>query len=241
MNNSITYFRYLLISIFLFFIVSCSNRDKKEVDADIITEPMQIDSKVSDNIKAALTELKNNSKKIDDSMQIQLPGIVNQFYTRYEYKPVWSRTQTWLPAAESLFQFIYNAENEGLFPDDYHYKRLKFLKDTLDADSLTRMNARYWTNADLLLTDGFMNIIKDLKQGRLQPDSLSLNKDSVLVDKFFVASLSELVKNKDFDGLIRSIQPKHTSYWELKKGIKDFVNSMDRRVYTHINFPFKKI
>jgi len=103
-----------------------------------------------------------------------------------------------------------------------------------------RMNALLWTRADILLTDGFMQIIKDLKQGRLQPDSLSLNKDSLLVDKFFVASLNELVEKKDINGLFVSLQPVHKNYWELKKGIKRFVDSMDRRVFTHLSYPFKR-
>ena len=117
---------------------------------------------------------------------------------------------------------------------------IKTVKRHLDADSLTRMDAALWTKADMLLTDGFMHIIKDLKQGRLQHDSVSLNKDSVLVDKFFVATLNELLEKKNFSRLLRSLQPKHKNYWELKKGIKRFVDSMDRREYTHMDFPFKR-
>jgi murein L,D-transpeptidase YcbB/YkuD len=145
-----------------------------------------------------------------------------------------------LPLADSLFQFIEHAEYEGMFPDDYHYKFLKVLKDTLNADSLTRMNAAFWTKADLLLTDGFMLISKHLKQGRLQADSLSLNKDSVPGDIFFIATLNELLNKNDLSGLLTSLQPEHKSYWELKKGIKRFVDNMDKREFTFITYPFKR-
>ena len=40
--------------------------------------------------------------------------------------------------------------------------------------------------------------------------------------------------------MIESLQPKHKNYWELKKGIKRFVDSMDRREYTHVTYPFKR-
>ncbi len=232
-------YRQFSSCIFLLFILSCGNNDSKK-DENIIADPKAMDNKVADNISNALKNALDNSGKIDDSTTIELKQIANEFYSKNDYKPVWSSRGKWYSLADSLYQFIANAEDEGLFPSDYHYKDLKFVKDTLDADSLTRMNAALWTKADLLLTDGFMHIIKDLKQGRLQPDSLSLNKDSVLVDKFFIATLNELLQKKDFTGLLNSLQPKHKNYWELKKGIKRFVDSMDRRDYTHVTFPFKR-
>ncbi|MBK7435145.1 MAG: L,D-transpeptidase family protein [Chitinophagaceae bacterium] len=37
-----------------------------------------------------------------------------------------------------------------------------------------------------------------------------------------------------------SIQPRHKGYWALINGIKGFLDSMDRRTYTYINFPYRK-
>ena len=224
--------------IFLLFCLSCNNNKKK--DENIVTNPNAMNSRVADNIKSILQDVLYNSGKIDDSTQIGSPQIVKTYYSRTDYKPVWSSMGKWLPLADSLYQYIAQAENEGLFPNDYHFKHLKLIKDSLDADSLTRMNAALWTKIDLLLTDGFMHIIKDLKQGRLQPDSLSLNKDSVLVDKFFIATFNELLDKKNFSALLASLQPTHKNYWELKKGIKRFVDSMDRKQYTRLSYPFKR-
>jgi len=179
MHNGKTQYRYFSICLLLLVILSCNNKNDNEKDENIITDPKTMDSRVADNISKAIKNAINNSGKIDDSTLIDLPQMVKFFYSGIDYKPVWSSTKEWLPMADSLFQFIAHAENEGLFPNDYHYKSLRILKDTLDADSLSRMNAALWTKADLLLTDGFMHIIKDLKQGRLHTDSLSLNKDSM--------------------------------------------------------------
>ncbi len=230
-------FRNYFGGFILLFIVSCHDNEQGK---HIISDPVAMDMKVSENIGMILQKASGNSGMIDDSTGLDLPHILKAFYSRIDFKPVWSSTEKWTPLAEKLFRFIFQAENEGLFREDYHYKNLKFLKDTLDADSLTRMHADFWTKADLLLTDGFMHIIKDLKQGRLQPDSLSLNKDPVLVDHLFIATLNELLEKKDFDRLLESLQPRHKNYWELKNGIKRFVDSMDRSVYTHITYPFKR-
>ena len=231
-------YRYYAIGI-IFLALSCNNHNSNN-DRNLITNPNAMNKEVADQIEGALNEASENSGKIDESTQITLYDIVDQFYKKNDYKPVWSNAEKWQPLADSLYGFIKYAENEGLFPNDYHYKFLKVLKDTLDKDSLARINVKFWTKADLLLTDGFMQLIKDLKQGRLQPDSLSLNKDSVLVDKFFIATLNTLLEKNDFSGLLVSLQPKHKNYWELKMGIKKFVDSMDRRVFTHIVYPFKR-
>jgi len=238
MSRVLKHCSYLAVCL-IFILNSCASRTNGE-DKKIVTNPNAMDKEVAGQIESTINKLADNSGKGNDSMSLNMPQIVSEFYNKNDHQPVWSSTEKWLPLADSLYLFIKNAENEGLFPSDYHYSNLKILKDTLDRDSVARMNANLWTRADLLLTDGFMHIIKDLKQGRLQPDSLSLNKDSVLVDKFFIASLNKLIEKKDLNGLFVSLQPKHKKYWELKKGIKRFVDSMDRRVFTHVTYPFKR-
>lgn len=232
-------YNYCLILLTVMFVLSCNNK-KTVKDNDVVTNPVSMDSHVTENISNVLTNVSAGAAKIYDSISLHLPLVVKEFYSQENNAPIWSTTTKWKPLADSLYKFIAQAEYEGLFPNDYHYSRLKFLKDTLDADSITRMNAVYWTKADLLFTDAFMHIIKDLKQGRLQPDSLSLNKDSVLIGKFFIATLNTLTEKKDFTELLNSLQPQHKGYWELKKGIKSFVDSMDRKQYTRLTYPFKK-
>lgn len=232
------YSHYSLAFFLLYVLWGCSHHENKEDNS--ITDPGTLDVRVADHIQAALENVLHDQGKMDDSNRIEMPRPLIGFYSNTAFKPVWSGSGKWMPLADSLYQFIALAENEGLFPNDYHYEQLKALKDSLDGDSLARMHAMLWTQADLLLTDGCMHILKDLKQGRLEPDSLTLNKDSVLADQFFIATFSELLMKKDLAGLFTSLQPKQQKYWELKKGIKGFVDSMDRREYTRITYPFKR-
>ena len=238
MSYLISYFRYFPVCI-IFLAFSCTNHSNG-TDKKIVVNPDAMDEEVSDQIASVLKKYQGNEATLNDSLAMLLPQIVVEFYKKNEFKPVWSSAEKWQPMADSLYDFIRYAENEGLFPNDYHYNALKVLKDTLDKDSVARMNVHFWTRADLLLTDGFMHIIRDLKHGRLQPDSLSLNKDSLLVDPFFISSLNNLLEKKQFSSLLISLQPSHKNYWELKKGIKKFVDSMDRRIFTHVTYPFKK-
>lgn len=220
----------------MLFLLSC-NTAKKE---DVVIDPEAMDKKVAENISAALILVSDNSGKLDDSTAFKMVNTVTEFYRLTDYKPVWSSSEKWQPMADSLYSFIQHAELEGLFPEDYHARSLQALKNRLDTDSLSRMDAGLWTKTDLLLSDGFMRIVKDLKLGRLPKDSVSLNKDSVLKNGFYIDALNELVEKKQFSALLNRLQPVHKGYWELKKGIGNFIENMDRKVYTHINYPFKR-
>ncbi len=234
-----TSYRNYLYCMILLTLLSCNDSVSKK-DNDIVADPRSMDSRIAENINAALKSAFENAGKLDDSSHIDLLQTVQAFYSKNDYLPVWSSTAKWQSMTDSLLQYIAGAETDGLYPNDYHFKNLQGLKNKLDVDSLSRLNAFLWMKADLLLTDGFMHIIKDLKQGRLQPDSISLNKDSLLGDQFFISTLNTLLEKKQFTALLTSLQPEHTGYWELKKGIKGFVDSMDRKEYTHVPFPFKK-
>ncbi len=225
---------------FIYLLVSSCNNSNDSHRPDMVKDPNKMDQIVKERIKLALTHASHENGKINDSIQLNLPEIVKDFYSATENKPVWSSTEKWLPFADSLFQFIVNAKQEGLFPKDYHIINLSSLKTKLDNDSLKRMDATQWATADLMLTDGFMRVIKDLKRGRLKPDSVTILKDTSLTDNFFINSLKDLTEKKQFSRLLHSLQPKYKGYWELKKGIKRFLDTMDLNLYTYINYPYKK-
>jgi len=232
---------YLQITIVIvcLFIISCNSADAPK-KKQIVADPQQMDIKASENIREVLEFALKNDGRIDDSLRLNIAAIVSKFYGSDNYQPVWSSKEKWQPVADTLFQYIVNAEQEGLFRKDYHFKNLQSLKNKLDTDSLKRMDAVLWTRADLMFTDAFMHIIKDLKYGRLQPDSITINKDSAAANNFFVQTLNELLKKKQFTILLNTLQPANKGYWELKKSIKRFVDSMDRRTYTYVTYPYKK-
>ncbi|MBS1511456.1 MAG: L,D-transpeptidase family protein [Bacteroidetes bacterium] len=237
-DNKNPYLNLALIFLCL-LIISCNSTSKPK-DKQIVADPQQMNTETRDNIKEALDFAISNNGKIDDSIKLGFADVVNSFYHAEDYEPVWSTKEKWKPLADSLLDFITHAELDGLFPKDYHFKHLQSLKHKLDADSLNRMDAALWTRADLMFSDAFMHIIKDLKHGRLQADSITLNKDSLGVDNFYVQHLNEVVKQQQLNATFTSLQPSHKGYWELKNGIKRFLDSMDRRTYTYLAYPYKK-
>ena len=206
----------------------------------LVSDPANMNQQTGKQIRILLDSALKSNGRIDDSTKLSFHEVVNSCYDRRSFEPIWISREAWSPLADSLYRFIGQSELAGLFPNDYHYRNLCSLRDKLDRDSLKRLDVALWARADIMLTDGFMHVIKDLKLGRLQPDSVTLNKDSTLAENFFLTTLSELLSKKQLSSLLRSLEPKHRDYWDLRNSIKPFIDSMDRRVYTYVTYPYRR-
>ena len=228
----------IIVSIAFFFYISCKQKHAA-VDKQIIATPEEMDAKVTENSKEVLQYALDNNGKINDSIRLSVAAIVDSFYHKNNYTNVWSKNEQWEPLADSLYNFIQASEAYGLFPKDYHYKDLSTIREVLVKDSLARKDANIWTKAELMLSDAFMQISKHLKQGRLLPDSISLSANANLTNDFFIKNLNTVIEQKTLIPLLQTLEPTHKGYLELKKVIKKFTDSMDRRVYTYVSYPFK--
>ena len=238
MQQQRLHYQYLALMIILLFLVSCNGNETKK--QDVVADPKAMDKSIAENISSFLQAAAAKEGLLEDSTRLNMAAVLKDIYGAGDHQPFWSSSEKWQPLADSLYHFIEQAELQGLFPEDYHFTRLKQLKTKLDTDSLSRMDAVLWTKADLLLTDGLVQAIKDLKVGRLRKDSVSLNKDSVLDNQFYAATVKKIIGKKQFSQVLDALQPGHEGYWELKKGIRSFLDSMDRRVFTHLRYPYKK-
>lgn len=193
---------------------------------------------ISERLQKAITD----SGKIEDSGLVLIqPELVRRVYQRTDFSPFWSRGQNWLPEADSLYHFIRDSRLFGLFPEEYHITELKLIRERIAADSLAkedRKDAKWWATADLLFTDAFARIVKDVKLGRLPQDSVSLRKDSVLKDEFYLSRFDE-IKQKGIAAVVRSLEPSVRGYQLLKAAIPNFLARADYKTYTRVPYPEK--
>ncbi|HUS02759.1 MAG TPA: L,D-transpeptidase family protein [Chitinophagaceae bacterium] len=231
---------YLIFALFIsmIFIFSCKSKHAA-TEKQIVATPEEMDTKVTENVKAVLQYALDNNGKINDSIKLRVAAIVDSFYHKNDYVNIWSRNEKWEPIADSLYNFIEGAETYGLFPSDYHYKDIREIRSALIKDTLAKTDANTWTIAELMLSDAFMQLSKHLKQGRLLPDSISLSANSAVTNDFFIKNLNTVIRERSLTSLLNTLEPKHTGYSELKKGIKRFTDSMDRRRYTYVIYPNK--
>ena len=234
-NVVYVFFTLILISC----VVGCKSNKHPAIKKEIVKVPEEMDDQITDNIKAVLQFAKDNNGKINDSSKLYLPDVVTSFYDKNDYHNIWSRKEKWKPLADSMFDFIEHSKYYSLYPADYHLKELTALRKKLIDDSLAKTDAIIWTKADLLLSDAFMKTAKDLKEGRLLPDSVSIVRKPKYIDSFFIANLNRVNNNILISDVFDSIEPANFRYQSLKSLVKNFVDSMDNKPYQFIIYPQK--
>lgn len=220
------------------FILSCNDHEEKKAPVTkIVTAPEKMDEQSGESIQQLLEYALQHGNKVDDSTRLKIAAITSKFYDDNDFSTVWSHEEKWQPLADSLLQFIDQSELYGLFPSDYNLTRLNGIKETLDTDSVQRKNAVMWAKADILMTDASIKILKDIKLGRLQADSVVTQKDSIVTG--IISRFKTLLEQKQLTAAVNEAEPNKRGYANLKMGIQRFLDSMDRRTYTYVKYPFK--
>lgn len=234
------YIKYQLTALFIIaFLFSCNHKNAQGKQEDLITTPETMNAHVKDNIVQLLSAAADQNGKLNDSVQLNFLPVVKNYFDQNDAAPVWSSSEKMMPYADSFFLFLKDAAYSGLYKSDYNYDALASINNTLATDSLKRKDAVIWAKAELLFTDAYMHVLQDLKQGRLQPDSLSLKHDEKNYKPFFIDNLNKLKNGESVSLLFDSLQPALQDYTLLKSGIKNFVDSMDTKRYTYLVYPAK--
>jgi len=226
----------IFLSCFLQF---CNEPARKPEAKEIVAKPEDIDLKTNDIISQALNYAVGNAGKIDDSITLRQPLITKFIYSHQSDSGAWARKEHWLPLSDSMFNFISACNLYGLFPQDYHFRQLNAIRSRIENDSTDRRDAALWARADVMLTDAFVQILSDIKLGRLPNDSITQRTDSVLSQDFYHQKFDSLFNGDTLSRIIQALEPVNKDYQALKSAIPDFLDSADFRPHTKLTYPAK--
>lgn len=227
-------FFVLFLMAALFF--SCNRKDKhsKEDENVAVKEDNRpFDKKISEVIASKLAK-----PKPGDSINPRLINLLHYYYTANNFLPVWSKDGKFNFQTNELLQYLDTCIYDGLFKKDYHANGLFSLIQNLNNDSLQKMKPADWASADIRLTAAFMQVQQDLAQGRLFAAKQLWSSDSSKFDNFFINNINQFLKGKKLTNITYELQPKHTAYLNLKSGIRQFTDSMDKSTYTYLFYPY---
>lgn len=226
--------------VLIIFLAGNSCRQKHAADEPkVIMTAEQMDNAISQNIKAVLLFAEENEGKITDSIQLKLFELTNAFYEQNNYENIWSKKGDWLRISDSLFHFLSHAKELGLYPESYHLKELESIRLQFTSDTIATKDATLWTKADLMLTDAFMNLVKDVKEGRLVDDSISIIHQTNFKDSLFIKTLKDAIQLQEVNKPLLLLEPNHPEYAMLRASMKSFLKKMDTTEYELIQFPYK--
>ncbi|HUQ66428.1 MAG TPA: L,D-transpeptidase family protein [Flavitalea sp.] len=229
----------LSVALICIFIFSCKNEDEnKPREKDIVRKEELFPDRVSNNLAILINYAAENNGRINDSSAVTKIPLLQNIYQKKNFSAIWSSEGRWLPAGDSLTDFIKNSMHYGLFPADYHLKELKGIQHQLESDSLSRKDAALWSRADVLLTDAFLQVAADIKRGRLPFDSTS-RKDTLLnFDSIYLSTLDKALQTKTVSAVLHDLEPKLRGYTELKESAKAFVDTTEFREFPYLRYPY---
>ncbi|MBN8789747.1 MAG: L,D-transpeptidase family protein [Terrimonas sp.] len=218
---------------------ACRQKPEAPKPVEIVKKPEDLNKKTFENIASILDFASANGGKLNDSVIFTSMPLVKAWYAQKDSLITWSNQKAWLQMADSLFDFIKHSETYGLFPTDYHYVQLNAIFEKLKKDSVSMLDAALWARADVSFTDAFMQIARDIKLGRLQRDSITLRKDTLFNDSIGIALLQKVQQEKILTPVLQQLEPNYEGYREIRSFLPYFLDSMDRKAYTYINYPFE--
>ncbi len=221
------------------FLTACNNASDKPADKVIVDKPEKMEKVVSENIEELLHYVNTNNGKLNDSVKLNVLKQVSRVYNENRFHTIWSKEQHWQPIADSLFYMLAHAKEYGLFPTDYHVRILNDFQNKIYSDPTSRKNAALWTKADVLLTDAWLSMAKDLKLGRFKNDSVTLKNDSLLSEEYFFQQFNNAIANGNVLEVLRNQEPQNRFYTQLKEALPAFLDSADLTPSVYIFYPNK--
>ena len=182
--------------------------------------------------------LKVHQGKLNDSVSLRFTSLIDSLYDANQYQPIWLRHDRSTPEGTSFINLIQNSRLWGLFPNDYHYNILAFINRAFVLDTNAARNAAIWARRDLLLTDAFFQMARDLKQGRIPYDTVTLRTDTVLKDSFYISNLNEALQTGNVSQVLHNLEPRSKGYDSLRSYIGVFLDSANFGPYTYLPYPY---
>ncbi len=185
-----------------------------------------------------LTKVLEKNGPLNDSVNLFLHQLTDSFYRTNGYGNMWSRSKKWLPVSDSLLDFINQSEQYGLFPHQYHQNALRSLRKKTDADTTGETDLSAWGEADILYTDACLHLLNDLHYGRMEHSVI--HKPTAEKKQFLMRMLTRVVNEGKPGPVIAEAEPAIAAYRQLRAALPDFLDSMDRKQYTYVRYPYKK-
>ncbi|HSE84021.1 MAG TPA: L,D-transpeptidase family protein [Thermodesulfobacteriota bacterium] len=148
--------------------------------------------------------------------------LVTYFYERSNYRPAWSDDNgILLPQVETLINKIYEADQEGLNPLDYHLTEInaflmemyhdRMIENPPDPADLAKL--------DMMLTDAFFLYGSHLLNGRINPEAVDVEWLLDHQEPDLVTILQGALSFNQIDEKLNTLLPQHPAYNRLKQAL----------------------
>jgi murein L,D-transpeptidase YcbB/YkuD len=152
--------------------------------------------------------LKGPNKKFAHFLDIDSDDIVD-FYRLRGYSPIWLADNRWNQKAQQAIDTLFNAEIEGLSPQDYDIAHIKTDISNIKSNELAK--------AEIQLTTAIMQYIVDAKYGRRELQLIDSARYKKTKTPHPDRLLRKGISKSDFKSWLQSLPPQRPEYQRLKQ------------------------
>ncbi|MEW8248822.1 MAG: L,D-transpeptidase family protein [Candidatus Thiodiazotropha sp.] len=147
---------------------------------------------------------------LQEGLAIDWPQI-ERLYDSQQHRYIWHREGELSERGRLLFRWLASADLEGLDARDYHLNHLLGL--------IYNPSPAVIVNRELLLSDGYIKLARDLRLGRHDPQSLDPHWMLPRDDFDPVTVLAQAVAEERLQPLLDSLRPDNDGYLRLKRAL----------------------
>jgi len=177
-------------------------------------------SMVERNVSAQYDALQPFQIPNDSSSEVyeklRYSGEVFGFYKGRKFKPFWLENNNRSALADSMIMMLKSSRRFGLLPQRYHFQEIPEL-------ILEPMNHFKMSRLDIVLTDAFLTMMRDLRRG-----CLTSNMYDSSVDRAPLLFLTESLKPSDIRSVLSSQEPRYQGYRSLKNALGVLLDTVNR-------------
>jgi len=193
----------------------------------------------SDPVGSAIQRMLAGSAQIEGEPLLHR-GEALRFYNDRHFEPAFSGGKAAKKDADGLMEEIGEAHAHGLDPQDYHLGSIQVLGEKAEGAEGSQQE-ELLAKRDILLTDAFLALARDLECGKANPYFSNANQREPSCDVDFAELLLGAVSNHDVKEVLSGLPPKGERYARLKKALVKAREAQARESWPPVNMKVRKV
>ncbi len=229
-NALFKYFKFISSFSLIYFIVLFSSCKQKHKNAPekIVEKTESIDKQVIQILEEQLFQYKKDGLLILLEDTLNTSEWIYDLFFQNHMKPLWTRDEKLLPVADSLLNFIDQANYYGLSSNKYYFEQLKTRINHIFNYSNNKINATRLYEINILLTDVFFKLAVDLNKGQLNSENLKPRWKSDEMKINVLSLIKSALSENRIKQSLESCEPVSNEYQFLKKHLMNYLKEFNK-------------
>lgn len=228
-------FKFVTIAVMIvWFFTSCNNNKEKPIENTVVKNPEDINKSTLESYNEILKKRTNDTILVYDTDTLVSFPFFKAIKSENEIMFFEKGKLTNL--GDSMYYFVNNARQYGLYPEDYHARKLNTLIPKIYDKKTESYYAGYIAQAEVLLTDAFLKFGAHINKGRFNPDTALLEWNPAKLDTNWLSILKFGKNQKRIRQAFDSLEPRHEGYHFLKYAFLNYIKNNETINWDSVSF-----